>query len=63
MERTLRAFIVTCTAFMLSACATRNAVVRCDGHLEPINAPVLSSAHSNVSLDADEADPTRQGRE
>lgn len=63
MDMTLRAFIVTLLAFILSGCATRTTVVRCDGHLEPINAPAPHASQSGVSIDADAVDLASRSRE
>ena len=63
MDMMLRAFIVTLVAFMLSGCATRNAVVPCDGHLEPINVPSPHASESGVPGDPGDADLARRSRE
>lgn len=60
---TLRVFIVAWIAFMLPACATRNGVVRCDGHLEPINAPASHTQKSGESVDAGTEDLASRSRE
>lgn len=63
MDMTLRVFIVAWIAFMLPACATRNGVVRCDGHLEPINAPAPLASQSGVSVDGGDADLASRSHE
>lgn len=63
MDMTHRVLIVTCIALMLAGCATRNAMVRCDGHLEPINTPVPYASRSGVAEDTDAADLASRSRE
>lgn len=63
MDMAHRILIVTWIALMLAGCATRNAMVRCDGHLEPINTLAPNASRSGVAEDTEAADLASRSRE
>lgn len=59
--KTIRVVVVAYLVAALSGCASDGNLVRCDGRLEPINAPMPRTAETAAPTSSDDA--TRSDRE